>query len=238
MIFIQVVAVALVLFLVLRTLQRLFLKVVVSPGTREIFLRWFPLVEIALWIGFAFWAAVSLFGESSFYLYITASMAIVLVILIGWYFLRDFMAGFILRSENRFEPGIRIKSVDSEGIISRVGYRSLELTTDEGEVIKLPYRLMAGERLIRPAEPGRFSVQPIHLEFSSRLQPDEVRQQINKRILEMPWVLSAHAPVIKLSVSADGNYRAEISVRVINEESRMKTVTDLMRFFYPINVSK
>lgn len=230
MIFIQVLALAIVLLIVLRTLQRLFLKVVASQGYRQAFLHWFPIVEITLWVGFAFWAVVSLFGDTSFYVYLTAGMTIVLVLVVGWYLVRDFIVGFILRSENLMEPGLRFKLGETEGVISRVGYRSLELTTDDGEIVKLPYTLIASERLVRPVERGRLSSKPIVLDFRSKLQPDEVRQRLLMRLLEMPWVLSSVTPQIRMSVTSEGNYSAEITLRVVNEELRMKTIAELIDF--------
>lgn len=230
MIYIQVVALAIVLIVVFPALQRLLLKVVASPAYRRVLLRWFPLAEIVAWIGYAFWAVASLFGGTSYSIYFTAGISIVVVLVIGWYLARDVLVGFILRSENFMEPGLRFQSGETEGVISRVGYRSLELTTDEGETVKLPYSLIASKRLVRQVERGRLTSKPIVLDFRSKLPPDEVRQRLLMRLLEMPWVLSSFTPEIRLSVKSDGDYSAEITLRVVNEELRMKTIAELIDF--------
>ncbi|OJX91544.1 MAG: hypothetical protein BGP01_01545 [Paludibacter sp. 47-17] len=229
MIFIQVPALAIVLFIVLRSVQHLYLKVVVSQRYRRLFARWFPLLEIGLWVVYAFWSVVGLSSEMQLN-FITEVFVVVVLAVSGWYFLRDFFAGFMLRSENAFEPGRRLKVGDSEGVISHIGYRSLQLTTDEGVLVKLPYSMLSGRLLMQPADMGRLNRQPVVLGFSSRLPADEVKLRLFRRLLEMPWVLPSFTPEIKLRLQSDGVYRAEIQLRVVDEESLMKTQSELLEF--------
>lgn len=228
MIFIQVPALAIVLFIVSRGFQLLFSRVA-SPRYRKLFSRWFPLLEIGMWVVFLFWAVNELSYEVKMN-FMSMVLIVVVMAVLGWYFLRDFMAGFILRSENAFETGCRLKVGEREGIISHIGYRSIQLTTDEGELIKLPYSLMSGQLLMQPADVGRLQRQPVVLEFSSSLPADEVKQRLYRRTLEMPWVLPSFTPEIKLRLNTDGMYRAEIQLRVINEESLMKAQSVLSEF--------
>ena len=230
MIFLKVTALAIVLIIVLRSIQNFYLKMVTSSVYRRIFLRWFPVLELVMWVGFVYWAVLTLTDSSGFPVYLIAGLTLVMLALTGWYLLRDVFAGFILRSENHLENGIRYRTEDTEGVISHIGYRSLELITDDGEVIKLPYTMIVGRRLVRPPERGQNSIQLIELEFRSNLQPDEVRQRLLNRVLEMPWVLSSYPPGIKMSIPAIGHYHVEITLRVISEDTGLKTKAQLYEF--------
>jgi small-conductance mechanosensitive channel len=230
MMFLQVPALAIVLLLILRTFQLLFLKVVASTRYRHFFLKWFPVFEISLWLIYVFWALVTLFGDSSSYSFISASFIIVILAVCGWYFLRDFIAGFILRSENKLETGQEFKVDDTEGIISHTGYRSLQLTTNNGDKVKIPYSTLAGKKLILPSRSGQLTTNRLSLAFESGLLPEEIQQRLKQRLLEMPWVLSSEPPEIRLDIDQDSRYHAEIELRVVNEESLMMSYSLLLDF--------
>ncbi len=227
--FIQTGALALVLFLVLRSIQVLYLKVVVSARSRRLFLRWFPVVELLMWVAFCYWALMALFGESDNYSLLTGTLALVLLLLLGWYFMRDFIAGFILRSENSLAPGERLMIDEDEGVISKTGYRSLQLTTNSGEKIRIPYSVLVTKQLVQPAEKSILSKRVIFLEVATTHASAYVRDLLLKRLLEMPWVLTSTPPSLKISMAKPGVFNVEIKVKVLNEEALLKTHTELIK---------
>ena len=230
MMFLHIPALAIVLLVVLRTIHRLYLKVVVSPRYRQLFLRWYPVVEIVLWVGFVYWSLAQFFGDRSYYPYLTVSLTVLLVALMGWYFLRDFFAGFILRSENSLETGRQIKVGTTEGVILKTGYRSLLIITRSGEQIRIPYSVIARGAVVQPAAGTKLHNPVISLDVSSRQPPDRLQHMLMNRLLQMPWVLPAVQPELTLSLIEAGRYRVDISLRVLNEEARLKTQTQLMEF--------
>lgn len=72
-----------------------------------------------------------LFIGMAAYPILTGSLIILLVGLFGWYFLRDFVSGIILKAENAFETGQQIQTAQVSGTIKKLGYRSLEVVTNE-----------------------------------------------------------------------------------------------------------
>jgi small-conductance mechanosensitive channel len=228
MMFMQIGALALVLFLVLRAIQVLYLKVVVSTRSRRLFLRWFPVIELLMWIAFGYWALMGLFGESDYYSLLTGALALVIVLLLGWYLMRDFIAGFILRSENSLAPGELLIVGDSEGIISKTGYRSLQLTINTGEKVRIPYSVLITKQLVQPAEKSILNKRVIFLEVETSHASAYVRELLTKRLLEMPWVLTSTAPSIAIAMLRPGMFKIEIHVKVLNEEALLKTHAELV----------
>jgi len=223
-------ALAVGLLVVLRAINHLFLKVVIKTNYRQLFLRWFPILEIVVWTGLGFGSLSQLFGDKSYYPFVAGSLAILLITLVGWYFLRDFIAGFILRSENTLEPGKPFRVGETEGVIVKTGYRSLELVTSSGEQVKIPYSILAVTQLHLPAEIPKLALRTIRIEVTTHHQPETVTQMVLQRVMEMPWVLTSSQPLVTIAFLEEGMYQIDIQLRVQNEESLLKTHSLLLEW--------
>lgn len=72
----------------------------------------------------------------------------------GWFALQDAIAGVVLRAEAGYEPGEWIQAGGVEGRIQRVGLRSLELETEAGQHVRVPYSRIAGGLQARTGSDG------------------------------------------------------------------------------------
>ena len=115
MIYLKILLLAFVLFITLRYVSWFFNVLHYRQKIRLAFLRVFPLVEIVIWSSFVFWSLGQLFKDLAVYPLLTGSMVIAIVVIVGWYLLRDFIAGIILKAENAFEPGQKINSAAGSG---------------------------------------------------------------------------------------------------------------------------
>jgi hypothetical protein len=86
MIYIEIFAVAVALFLALRLVSFYFPVLNGKRNIRKIFLKVFPVAQILLWVAYAFWAFDQLFIGMVAYPILTGSLIILLVGLFGWYF--------------------------------------------------------------------------------------------------------------------------------------------------------
>lgn len=230
MMYLKIFALALVLFVFLRSLSSLF---TILPGnriSRIVFLRIFPVFEMLLWISYVFWASHQLFNELDVYPILSGSITIVFITIFGWYLLRDFISGIILKAENAFEPGQTIKTTIVSGTIKKLGYRSIEIVSYEGETVKVPFSLLSNKHITKPAENGKWVGQVINLTIASKYQPDKTQDILRKRIIEMPWIVSASNIDIKLTRENDQNYLAQINVHSISPEMVLKTEENLKVF--------
>jgi small-conductance mechanosensitive channel len=230
MIYLKILALALVLFVFLRSLSYIFAILPGNKLSRIVFLRIFPIYEMLLWISYVLWASNQLFNDLDFYPLLIGSIIVVFVALFGWYMLRDFVSGFILKAENAFEPGQTIKTPIVSGTIKKLGYRSIEIISYEGETVKVPFSLLSNKHITKPAENGRWVGQVIILIIASKFQPDKTQDMLRKRIIEMPWIITASKIDIKLKRENAENYLAEINVHTINPEMVLKTEENLKIF--------
>ncbi|OFY40692.1 MAG: hypothetical protein A2X18_11580 [Bacteroidetes bacterium GWF2_40_14] len=230
MIYIEVFAVAVALFVILRLVSSYFQILTGKRKIRKMFRKVFPVVQMFLWVAYAFWAFDQLFIGMVAYPILTGSLIILIVVVFGWYFLRDFFSGIILKAENAFEAGQQIQTAEVSGTIKKLGYRSMEIANSEGELVKIPYSLLASQKIVKPADTSNWTEQIIRLKISSAYPSEAIQNMLKIRILEMPWIVSDDS--IKLKITHDGpdNYLAEIHLYLLKPDMAMKTEENLQVF--------
>lgn len=230
MIYLEVLAFAIALFLILRFVSSYFPVLTGNKKIRRIFLKVFPVVEMLSWLAFVFWTFDQLLMGIATYQLLTGSLIVVIVVLFGWYFLRDFISGIILKSENAFEPGQQIQTAKVSGTIKNLGYRTMGIVTVEGEHVKIPFSLLTGQNIGKPADTGNWVEKVIRLKISSDYQPENIQSKLKNRILEMPWTVSGEHIKIEITLDESGKYNTEIDIRSLNSEMAMKTEEALHDF--------
>jgi small-conductance mechanosensitive channel len=228
--YIEVFAVAIALYLILRFISTYFRVLTGKQKIRKIFLKIFPVVQMLLWFAFVFWAFEQVFIGIVGYPVLNGSLIILMVALFGWYFLRDFISGIILRAENAFETGQQISTAEGSGTIKKLGYRSIGIVTCEGELINIPYNLLTSQKIVKPADTGNWSEQLIKLNISSDYPPEKIQDMLKIRMLEMPWIVSDDSLKLKITKDKTGNYIVEIHVHLHSSEMAIKTEETLHVF--------
>lgn len=211
--------------LLLRISKVVFRKKILRKGSMALL----PLLELVLWIAYAFWGVYILFGGHLYYDLIIVVMMVLLVVAVAWFLFRDLLAGVLLKAEKSLEPGQMIKTSFVEGKIKSLGSRSLELVNDAGETVRIPYVRFSNELLIIP--PENEDSLPHHLEIplATGQSPEKVRALVNKHLLAMPWIIDP-APEVKIVKAADARYfirvtfHTHIGSQAVMVEEKIKEV--------------
>jgi len=230
MIYIEVFVVAVALYLILRLIYFYFPILSGNPKIRKIFMKIFPVAQMLLWVSFAFWAFDELFLGLQTYPILLGSLIILIVGLFGWYFLRDFVSGIILKAENALETGQQIQTLQVSGTIKKLGYRSMDVVTTEGERVKIPYSLLTSQKIVKPAETSNWKEQIIRLKVSSVSPPETILDMLKIRILEMPWIVSDNSIKMKITREDSANYLVEIHLHLLSPDMALKTEENLHIF--------
>lgn len=227
----------LAVFVLLRTLSGYIRVFAPKRPFRMGLLRIFPLIELLFWLWYAFWSARQLFGHTEWYSGIWAAMILLSLISLAWYIFRDFLAGVILRTENALEPGQMINSQDIRGQIRKIGYRSLELESQDGSIIKVPYSLLSKQVLgiDRALDKGQGQVMAIIIPAQSNAEI--IREMLYSRILEMPWIAPGKEIDVRIKRMDSESYKAEIHFYAVNPELSLKTEEVLLQFVQEVFVS-
>ena len=228
--YLEVLAIALALFIILRFVANYFPVLASRKNIRTIFFKLFPVVEMLAWLAYVFWALDQIFIEIEAYQMLIESFILVVVLIFGWYFLRDFVSGIILKIENAFEAGQHINTPVASGTIRKLGYRSMEIVTSEGEFIKIPFSRLTGENIVRPADTGNWAERVIKLKIVSEFHLEKIQSMLKNRILEMPWIVSESNIRVIIACAEEKNYVAEIHFYTISPEMAVKTEEILQVF--------
>ncbi|OIP82125.1 MAG: hypothetical protein AUK44_08520 [Porphyromonadaceae bacterium CG2_30_38_12] len=227
MIYLIVLSVAVVLYLILKVISLLPNLIKTKRKFSSFFLRIFHVVQLLLWVAYAFWGFVQLFSEMVVFPFLIASLIALMVALLGWYFVRDFVVGTILKFENAFEVGQQIRTVQGSGIIKKLGYRSMQLMNAEGELEHIPYTLIAHQKISKPAETNHWVEHTLNLKIDSSLTPEKLQNELRIRLLEMPWVLSDQSLKITTTRCENDLYNVQIRLHLLSDEMIIKTQNNM-----------
>lgn len=230
MIYFEIFAIAVALYLILRFISTNFRILTAKRNLRKVFLKIFPVVQMFSWMVYAFWVFDRIFIGTVAYPILIGSIIILMVVLFGWYFLRDFISGIILKAENALETGQQIQTFEVSGTLKKLGYRTMEIVNSEGEHLIIPYSLLTSQKIFKPAETSIWTDQLIRLKISSAFPSETIQKMLKIRILEMPWVVSDESTKLIITHDDSNNYLAEIHLHLLRPEMAMKTKENLQAF--------
>jgi small-conductance mechanosensitive channel len=231
MMLLQFIVLALVLLLLLKLACRVIHLIEPSSRIRKGLLRYFPLLELALWTWLAFRATWTIFGNLTPHNIALMAMLLLLLVTIFWYFFRDYFAGVVLKVENAFEKGQYMKSSQGSGKIHALGYRSITLETDEGEKIRIPYSTLSASWFSKPAGEDVSYSHMIKMQVSRNLQAELVRKELTGLLLSLPWVVTAQPPMVTVKVQDDSHFLVEIRFNVLSKEHVILVEENLKAYF-------
>jgi small-conductance mechanosensitive channel len=190
-------------FVILRFISRLLNSIPASKNIHKLLLRIFPLVEFAVWMALGIWIMNNIFSDSPYYSTIISATIGIIALIIGWYFLRDFISGIILKTEIAFEVNQRIKIPQAEGLLKKMGYRTIEIETDKGDIVKIPYTQLASNVINLQNTDSIMQGHETHIHIDAKLPIQDVKERIEKCILVLPWSSINKLPHINITEQND-----------------------------------
>lgn len=174
--------------------------------------RIIPLSEGIVWLVFMLWCIGQLI-QNEFWSSIGVLVVIFLVvILLFWLVIRDYLAGIILKTDGSIKQNDWIRVKDIEGKITELGNRTLLVTAESGETISIPYSAIAGEISAKPNPGEKLINHSFELKLSKNSEVETVINQLRRSILNAPWSSINKRPEIKLFEEAPGYYHFEVNL--------------------------
>ncbi len=195
---IKFIILAIAIFVALRILSQLINAIQANKLVHKILVRSFPVLEFTIWLGFSIWVINQLLYDYPHYTIILAAIIACLVLIAGWYFMRDFIAGIILKIEIPFEKNQLIRTPNTEGILKKLGYRSIELESQSGERVKIPYSQLASKSIHLQNIDDSMQGHETSVKISASVPIQEAKDKITQETMLLPWSSITHLPVIKV----------------------------------------
>jgi small-conductance mechanosensitive channel len=191
--------------------------------THQFLIRIFPWLEVSIWAAFAFWAINFNLSDNRSYFLVVSALAIVLIAVLGWFVIKDFIAGAVLRSDMMLEKGMQIKTDLVMGTIVSLGYLSMGVKTQSGDVLIVPYNKLSNKSVSKITEKSHGKSNTIRVLIPEHHSIQNIEKQIRKKMLEMPWIIAANDIKFEM-LPRDNYYEAVIHFFSIRED--MFTYTD------------
>ncbi len=206
----------------MRVIPRLMRRVFIRKRPYDAFSRIYPFIEFIIWAGFLFWAVNKLFGDKYYFNTITTGIIIVILLIIGYYVIRDFVAGLILKTEYRLKKGNIIKIEDTTGKITKLSYLSFDIETYNHEKVKIPYSKISGKKITVPNPAESLKKFELNISVSKIKDLLTTKKQIKTKLLNSPWTAVSEQAVIKLKNETLKTYEFVIFVFAQNENHAEK----------------
>ncbi len=181
------------------------------------FRKYFTIFESMVWL-FYLLMAVIYFSKRN--VVFAGILLLLLLLLLFWYArfaLRDYMAGLIFKIENKFTLGEIIETDNRKGEITNFNTRTLEIKTENGKKILLPYHKL----LDVVGSTQNVSENVLNYSFEVSVQTtrtvEEITELLKQYILSLPWSVMKYNPKIQLINDLKDNYLLKITLFSFDE---------------------
>ncbi len=187
------------------------------PGWKKS-LKVLPIAGSIVWTAFAFWGTGLLFRERTYYPYIVLGMVLIILGLVTWYFIRDVFTGAMFKMQNELNQGDYIKIGNIAGQIKAARLTHLEIISDDGQTIKIPYTRLNQELISRTSTPEGMEEFNISLLVDKRFSKQEMEDKIRYELANSPWCNFKDPPVIRLKSEDEKTYAYDLQIYTLNQQ--------------------
>lgn len=215
----------LVLFLIANFLLRKVLSGLKSKTGLLVYVhRYFPVLEFLFWAVFVIWAANSFFSDSRFYLYVNFLIITMVFILIFWFFIKDYVSGIQIKSRFNLSEGQIFKSSQVTGIIRKMGLLFMDVKTENGSDMKLPYSQIDQKSIELNFQEKNGGESTIKINLNGELSEITTTRRLTELVINSPWSLHKSTPKIKVTDKGNNVKTYEITCITVggNATKRLK----------------
>jgi len=166
---------------------------------------------------------------------ITALVLLMILILsvffIGVFFVKDYVAGLIVKASANYAVNDIIITNEIEGKIFKFGQRSLIILSKDGNKVFIPYSKLTGKTKSIKSVSEIQNNYTFSLHISNVTDIDKTISSIEKHLITLPWVNNSIMPEIKITNKIDNNYTLSISIVSYDNSYYVKIETSVLEKF-------
>jgi small-conductance mechanosensitive channel len=200
---------------------------------REFLLKYLPATELFAWVAFLMWASQLLYSRGQIISIVPLLIFTIIIILLGWFLLKELVAGIIFRINNRYKINDYIHISGLSGRLLSVGLQCLEIEDAQGRIIAIPYSKVAGN-IVSRAYPSQSILS--HNFVLKIGRGDEANifnliEKLRKTILTLPWSAQKKEPKIEIADESEDSIAFRITIYSLDEVYFKKTEKHLEEKF-------
>ena len=186
-----------------------------NTGILALIKKVFSWLELGFWIAFIFW--VSTIIEPQYQQFLQLALFFMVVVMLFWYFVRDYIVGIQLKSRYSFTAGQAFSTEQTRGVIKKVKLLYIEIKSDSGGDLKIPYSQIDQKSLELNVQEKGSGESLIRVELDARLNETNTAQKITELIINSPWCSYKTTPIVSISEEKNGQKTYEISCILVGE---------------------
>jgi len=209
---------ALLLFVVIRFAEKAIPFFIKDYEKKRSFIRYFSLIEIFIWVLYTVFLIQSFSDSNQIY---SLGMFVLLMIVgfwLLWFYLKNVISGSVFKLSKKFEIGDTIQVNNYQGKIIAMGNQRLELESENGEVIFIPYKQLSDSVIVKLHRGEMELSHSFTLATNNDKLQKEIEQALRYEILSMPWASIKKSPLIKLIHKDDEHFVFEIVLFALNNK--------------------
>ncbi len=185
------------------------------------------------WLIFGFWSIELIALKDPWYTRIFAMVLIITIIGISWTIVRDLITGLLTKMDGSYTINGWIRIREVEGKIKAFGFRSLEIETEKGETVNIPYHLLNSEMIVRSQPTESVMSCTFKIEVPNTKQFKEYQKLIRNEVLNSHWVSLKKEPKIKLLSEENGSLILQVTAYTLDERYFEEIETYVKSLFAP-----
>lgn len=210
--------VAFVLFIILKVIAKTLPYLLKQPERKKAFLRYFTISEILFWILYTIFVIRELSDSNQIYSFGLFILLMVAGFWLLWYYMKNYISGGIFKLNSNFEINDSIQINEYQGKIVGLGNHSLELESDNGEIIYIPYTKLADAIIIK-LHPGEMVLShSFTISTLTDKKPADKEEDIRFEILSLPYSSLKKSPSINLIHEDADHFVFELVVYTLEKE--------------------
>jgi len=154
-------------------------------------------VRAGSWILFIFWSVSVIFQDQVEYARIFSGLLILLIVAISWSLIRDIISGFLIRMEGTYHHNSHVRIHDVEGTVRKLGFRSLEIETERGETIRIPYKIVDDELTVKSYPVETIKSHTFDIAVPKSKDVNVYKEEIKFQLLNSHWSSLRKDPSVK-----------------------------------------
>jgi len=224
-------AIALLLFLLLKALAKGLPYIIKKSDRKKLFSRYFSLFEVFVWILYTIFVIQQLSDSNQLY-----SLGLFILLMVAgfwmlWFYIKNYISGGVFKLSAKFDINDTVQIDEYQGKIVDMGNHRLELESESGEIIYIPYSKLSDTVIVK-IHPGEMVLShSFSMSTSSDKPVSEKIEDIRFAILSLPYASLKKSPQIKLLHEDKDHYVFELVVYTLEKEYFYKIEQDIRKKF-------
>ena len=184
-------------------------SLLIKRYTREkLVLKWvrqnFSALELSIWLLFILWFLPGLYKQNLVYGITLSIITFIILLWLGWFLLREVVAGFILRNNPALKVGNQIEIEKKIYHIQRFNAQNVELKDDDGNMRFIPNSYFLHHKWTLIVDEELVFSKSILMQIKAIESKDKLLEDIKRFLINQPQYALKYSPQVqKISQGKD-----------------------------------